>query len=281
MPPKAVPSDYLGRFREIVSDPLNLLIRRHPSAGVVEDGLVSLHNGLKVPIQGKGAYYGDFSNILIVNRGVHEPLEEYVFQRLLETLPRAPRMLELGAYWGHYSMWLKSVLPQGEVVLVEPGQMNIAAGKANFVLNGLEGEFIQASVGRGAFEVDAFLQERGIERLDVLHADIQGAELEMLDGAGQSLRNGVVRRVLVSTHSQKLHNRCAQALESAGFRVEVSSDFDHETTSCDGLLFASRREDPPVLSGFQPMGREEICSSSPERLMDHLLASAGRARASA
>jgi hypothetical protein len=30
---------------------------------------------------------------------VHEPLEEYVFQEVLRTMPEAPMMLELGAYW--------------------------------------------------------------------------------------------------------------------------------------------------------------------------------------
>ena len=54
IPPKA--HDYAGRFREVISDPLNLLIERVPDAGFVEDGLVTLHNGVRAPIEGKGAY---------------------------------------------------------------------------------------------------------------------------------------------------------------------------------------------------------------------------------
>eukprot|EP01035_Chromulina_nebulosa_P006479 gene6479-8760_t len=42
---KALGSDTPGRFREIISDPLNLLIERHPRAGLIADGLVTLHNG--------------------------------------------------------------------------------------------------------------------------------------------------------------------------------------------------------------------------------------------
>jgi len=91
LPPKAVADDTLGRFREVISDPLNLLIERVPLAGIVHDNEVYLHNGNRVPVSGSGAYCGPFSQLLIVNRGVHEPLEEYIFQELLKHLPRAPR----------------------------------------------------------------------------------------------------------------------------------------------------------------------------------------------
>jgi hypothetical protein len=50
MPPsKATEADFLGRLREIVSDPLNLLIERVPTAGIVEGNEVVLHNGNRVP----------------------------------------------------------------------------------------------------------------------------------------------------------------------------------------------------------------------------------------
>src|SRR5579862_10039493 len=83
LPPKAETADFIGRFREVISDPLNLLIERVPMAGVVEGDEVCLHNGIRVPVAGSGAYYGGFSDLLVLNRGVHEPLEEYVFQEVL------------------------------------------------------------------------------------------------------------------------------------------------------------------------------------------------------
>ena len=84
---KAAPDDFLGRFREIISDPLNLLIERDSSSGMIDkDEYVCLHNGNKVPVSGKNSYYGEFSKILIVNRGVHEPLEEFCFQETLKKI---------------------------------------------------------------------------------------------------------------------------------------------------------------------------------------------------
>ncbi len=97
IPTKANAEDFLGRFREVISDPLNLLIERVAMAGLVEGNTVYLHNGNRVPVVGDGAYYGPFSHLLVINRGVHEPLEEFVFQELLKTLPDAPLMIELGA----------------------------------------------------------------------------------------------------------------------------------------------------------------------------------------
>jgi hypothetical protein len=71
---KAADSDFVGRFREVISDPLNLLIERVPEAGFLEGNEVCLHNGNRVPAAGTGAYYGQFSTLLVLNRGVLEPL---------------------------------------------------------------------------------------------------------------------------------------------------------------------------------------------------------------
>jgi hypothetical protein len=187
LPPKANPEDYLGRFREVVSDPLNLLIERVPFAGIVHDNEVYLLNGNRVPVFGSGAYYGAFSQLLVVNRGVHEPLEEFVFQELLKRLPTAPRMIELGAYWAHYSMWLKKARPRADNIMVEPDPNRLATGRNNFARNGFVGEFIQAAVSRGAWQVDQFLRSRGLHHIHILHVDIQGFEGEMMEGAREAL----------------------------------------------------------------------------------------------
>src|SRR5260221_14303827 len=128
MSTKADPGDFPGRFGEIVSDPLNLFVRRCANAGFTDGMFVNLHNGLRVPISGLNSYYGYFSSILVINRGVHEPLEEFIFQEVLELMPRAPVMLELGAYWGHYSMWLKNCRADADVRLVEPDPDNLQVG---------------------------------------------------------------------------------------------------------------------------------------------------------
>jgi hypothetical protein len=261
-PLKAADSDFAGRFREVISDPLNLLIERVPQAGVLEGNEVYLHNGNRVPIAGPEAYYGQFSALLLFNRGVHEPLEEYVFQELLKHLPPSPRMIELGAYWAHYSMWLKRVRPQATVIMVEPDPGNLAAGRANFARNGFEGEFIHTFVGKGGWELDQFFASRGLSHLDVLHVDIQGAEGALLDGGRETLGGSKIDYLFVSTHSQELHRSVAEELTRFGYRVEVSSDFEYETTSYDGFLFAASHATRPVFKNFNHFGRTTIATSS-------------------
>jgi len=271
MLPKASDNDFLGRFREIVSDPLNLIIQRDPRAGYVDGDLVYLHNGLRVPIAGPYAYYANFSAILVINRGVHEPIEEFVFQEVLKHLPDSPLMIELGAYWGHYSMWIKAVYPNANVHLVEPELQNLSVGKHNFELNGFTGEFINAFVGKEHFGVDRYLAEKGIQKITILHSDIQGYEVEMLEDCSKSLASKTIDYLFVSTHSQQLHLDAVKILQGFDYRVEVSSDFDYETTSCDGFIFASSPSVDPIFTEFTPMSRVQIPDTNPEYLVDYLL----------
>jgi hypothetical protein len=262
MIPKAEPTDFLGRFREVVSDPINILIERDPRAGLVENGLVYLHNGNRVPASGPLAYYGDFSNILIINRGVHEPLEEYIFQEVLKALPDRPSMLELGAYWAHYSMWLKKKFPAATAIMVEPDPNNMAAGRSNFRLNQHHGEFIEAFIRKGALSVDQLFHERKLKCLDILHSDIQGQEIEMLEESSIALTAHAIDYILISTHSQDGHERVRSILLSHNYRIEVAADFDNETTSFDGLIFASSPAKSALLPNFRAIGRQEICAAS-------------------
>lgn len=271
----------IERFREVVSDPLNLLIARVPQAGYVDEGgCVILHNGNRVPRSGPYAYYGEFSDLLVINRGVHEPLEEFCFQTLLARLAgAAPAMLELGAYWAHYSMWLQRRFPGAQCWMVEPDRVNLRCGRNNFELNDCRGEFIHAAVGPADFGVDRFLAERGIAQLDILHADIQGHELEMLRDAAQALAARRVAYAFVSTHSEELHTQVVAQLRAHGYRVEVSSPPDTHTTSSDGFVLASSPATTPVFDGFEPLGRLQIAQASPPQLLHALSAGAAAAGA--
>ena len=98
----------LDRFREVISDPINLLIKRVPQAGYVDENrFVILHNGNRVHYEGPNSYYGIFSQLLVINRGVHEPLEEYCFQETLAKLKtRTPVMVELQFLEQHKTQYL-------------------------------------------------------------------------------------------------------------------------------------------------------------------------------
>jgi Methyltransferase FkbM domain len=271
MPSRAGGKDFLGRFREIVSDPLNLLIDRHPLAGCVINGQVVLHNGNRVAATGPYSYYNSFSAILVINRGVHEPLEEYVFQELIKKLPDNPCMLELGAYWAHYSLWLKSQRLGATNFIVEPIEKFLKIAKRNFANHGFAANFVQAKVGNDDLKVDEFAIEKLLSKIHVLHADIQGFELQMLEGAVKSFTDRVIDYCIISTHTESLHEDCKMWLNKVGYVIEVQSAYENETTSSDGLIFARSPLAAPVLPNFQPLGRLEICAATPEKLVQSLI----------
>ena len=136
--------------------------------------------------------------------------------------------------------------------MVEPNPANLAAGRANFSRNGFEGEFIQATVAAGQWDLPIyFIQSRNISHIDILHVDIQGYEAEFMPGARETLSRAIVDYLFVSTHSQLLHQHIVSGFVKAGYRIDVSSDFDNDTASSfdSASVFASK---PASEEDFQP-----------------------------
>ena len=270
---KAQSNDFVGRWREIISDPLNILIERHPNSGLCDkSGYVYLHNGNKVSLTGENSYYQEFSTILVLNRGVHEPLEEFCFQEMLKKVTaQNPVMIELGSYWAHYSMWFKKKFPDAQCFMVEESKIGLNAGRHNFSVNDIsDGDFILSKVGNNAFTIDDFVNERKLQEISVLHSDIQGWELEMIAGATDFLSKQAASYIFLSTHSQKIHEEAMQKLVSFGYIIEVSSDFDNHTTSYDGFILATAPSAERVFQNFQPFGRGEISTQNSISKLEYL-----------
>lgn len=236
-----VSTGWRRRIDDVVSSPDNAEIPRCHNAGELDGYTITMHNGVRVSAIG---YYGSgILNMLIENRGVHEPQEERVFEAIIQLLPEDCNMLELGAYWAFYSLSLLQQRPNAKCYLVEPELRNLLSGKTNFRLNKRRGHFTQARVDSNpqdnprTISVDSFCAEHGVGHLNILHADIQGYELAMLDGARGMLSEGKVDFVFISTHSNSLHNRCLERLLSLGYSILAEVDLD-ETFSVDGLIVA-------------------------------------------
>jgi hypothetical protein len=249
-----VDQEWEQRIKNVISCPDNREIERCSDAGAISKYWMTMHNGVKVCANG---YYGSgMLNLLIENRGVHEPQEELVFEEVIRILPANPVMLELGAYWSFYSLSLLSKRPNAACHMVEPDSRNLVAGKINFKLNERTGRFTQAAVSshrswwHRTISVDSYCETRSLVHLDILHVDIQGYESAMLDGAQRMLFEGRVDYVFISTHSNSLHHECRLKLETYGYVIRLSIDLD-ESYSFDGLLFATHPRvqfDCPVVS---------------------------------
>jgi hypothetical protein len=243
------------KIETVTASPDNQHIPRVSDAGCLEAGLLTMHNGIKVGARG---YYGDgYLNLLAANKGVHEPQEERAFAEVLKLLPSSATMLELGSYWAFYSLWFAKEVHTPCCHMVEPNYACLLSGKENFRRQGLVGQFTQAYIadqmnvasdGTDVISVDGYCAKHGIDRLEILHSDIQGAEVAMLAGARRMLSSQKVDYVFISTHSNVLHHECITALEAQAYVILASADID-DTYSGDGLIVAKgpHIENPHVI----------------------------------
>jgi FkbM family methyltransferase len=251
-----VTPEWRERIDDVKNAHDNAYIARGPNAGVLKDGWITMHNGIEVSALG---YYGaGVLNMLIENRGVHEPEEERAFGEVLKNVDKNSTMLELGAYWGFYSLWFKKSISGSRCFLIEPDLANLKSGQANFARNAEEAVFDHAYIGSSStvtadgvkvVSVDSFCDERAIDTLAILHADIQGSEVEMLRGASRMLREQRIDFIFISTHSNELHADCTKLLESYHYQILADANLN-ETYSYDGVIVAksAQRIEPERLT---------------------------------
>jgi FkbM family methyltransferase len=236
-------------------------------------GAIETRNGQRVQVMHNGVvveedcYNGAWTTEIIRRlRGHHEPQEEMAFAALLERLgtdTTAPTMIELGSFWAYYSLWAKAADPATRSICVEPDPHNLEVGRRNFALNGYDGRFIQAAVGVPHGEhirirtesdnalrsvplvtLDGLMCDEGLDRVDLLLCDTQGAELGLLTDARETLRSGRVRFLVVSTHHHSIsgdpltHQRCLAVLRDCGAHI-IAEHSVLESCSGDGLIAAS------------------------------------------
>ncbi len=238
------------RIALVLSSSDNDKIERVSDAGKIHKGYQTMHNGLKIAL---GSYYGpEVSHMLVQNRGVHEPQEEYVFQLVLDDLKAQHKkeyfMLELGSFWAFYSMWFKKDLPNTVNYMVEPDPFNIGCGKNNFKKNNFSGTFINAFVsdtkktqdGSDFVSVDSVISDHFVDMFDIVHCDIQGFELDMLRGSMEAIKSRRIGYFFISTHSNELHTQCSKFLTDHDFEIIASANLD-ESFSFDGLIVARNK----------------------------------------
>ena len=232
----------LDRANLVMESPDNVFIPRVAQAGRIASGKQILHNGIRIHL---GSYYGpEYSQLLLLNKGVHEPQEERVFMEVLKSMPEGSLMIEMGAFWSFYSMWFQRSVKRAVNYMIEPDSFNMGHGKRNFRLNDMKGVFLQAFVADKSCNgnipticIDDFVRQNKIDFIHMLHSDIQGFEYSMLEGATVSFDEKKIGYVFISTHSNDIHYKCLQYLQDRQFIIIASASLD-ESYSEDGLIAA-------------------------------------------
>lgn len=242
------------RISDVLESADNKFIPRVANAGKIIGNKQIMHNGQEII---SGSYYGKgITKMLTKNKGVHEPQEERVFQEVLTTLNPNAIMVELGAYWGFYSMWFLQKIPNGTTYLYEPETENLEFGRANFKLNHLNGDFNQAFISSTVnleihppiINLAYIMQTKNLEHIDVLHCDIQGYEYELLSAGIDILSSGKIGYLFISTHSDELHSQCLQLIQNSSFEIIAEANLQ-ETYSVDGIIVAKYH----LYKGIEPI----------------------------
>jgi FkbM family methyltransferase len=223
--------------------------------------LQRMHNGLEVIY---GGYYGDWmAHIIRGLQGHHEPQEEAIFSRLLRYVRHNTRMVELGCFWAYYTCWFLKEIPDSTALCIEPDPQNLAVGRRNLELNGLaaRARTVNAWIGPQAQEHHEVYTETGVLAaipvldgpaviamaegpIELLHLDIQGAELALLQSIAPELAADRLRFIMISTHHSSIsgsaytHVDCIDRLRSMGATILVEHDVI-ESFSGDGMILAS------------------------------------------
>jgi FkbM family methyltransferase len=262
---KAIPNKWKARVEKTISCRDCNYIPKVLNAGQVieqdDEKYQIMHNGLKIHY---GCYHGDWMAYIINTlKGHHEPQEEKVFHEVLKHINPGATMLELGAFWAYYSLWFRKAILDSTSYLIEPNINKLAIGKKNFTLNEKIGDFTNAFIGSQSnphatfvdwdkttskipcIAIDDFLEQKQISYLDILHSDIQGAEVDMLKGAMKSLKNNKIGYLFISTHGN-CHQKCLDILRQLNYHV-VCQHTIAQSVSADGLIVASNPTITPRL----------------------------------
>lgn len=167
--------------------------------------------------------------------------------RLVRALDAGDTFLDVGAHVGFYTLLgARMVGPQGHVYAFEPLPDNQAFVERHVTMNGLEnvtlmplaisdrsgiasfGAGVSTSTGRidltGDLEVktsslDELLMAGTIEPPDTLKIDVEGAEVQVLEGAANVLQEHRPK-IFLATHGKALHQDCVDFLRSRGYLIE-------------------------------------------------------------
>jgi len=229
-----------GLLRDIRCNYINELdnIPKVELAGKVIGGHQIMHNGLKIV---KDCYQGQYVTDILKKYKHFEPDQEVWFHRALETIQDNGTMIELGSYWGYYSMWFNHSIRNATNILVDSRANHLDVGKINFEINNMKGVFENMYVGAddddNTTTVDSIIERNNLKNVDIVHADIQFAEYEMLVGCRKAIASKKIKWFFISTHSGGLNEMCNKHLVKNGYEI-LDSHVQKNIPSTDGLIVA-------------------------------------------
>lgn len=215
------------------------------------ENCIVMHNGVLVY---EGSYHGQWMTDTIKNlSGHHEPQEEKLFHEVLKYISPNSLMIECGSFWAYYSLWFHKQIQGSKNILIEPIPLKFELSKANFELNGFDGTFVNGFIGEvykensiftdwdmrtynlTKFSIDSLVEKFQIERIHLLHADIQECEHSLITGSEKSLENQIIDFIFLATHQS--NKPYIKMLENKKYKI-INHFETFQSYADDGLILA-------------------------------------------
>jgi hypothetical protein len=191
----------------------------------------------------------EHSEITLIN------LFEKVCLRLKQYEKDSYSMLELGSNQAFYSLAFKHIIGKDKTIniMLEPDTVAMKRGKANFEKNKCLGQFIDGAIGLEVyrlnletkyFTINDILKDNNLNELDILHCDIDTAEVDMINTNIEIFKNKKIRHIFILTHSLELHQKCKEILVELGYFLEYEEQ--GQNIGGDGLLIFNVNADANV-----------------------------------
>lgn len=238
---------------------------------------------------------GDYTMTLDLGNAIHRQIFMGCFARDMTRWARAllspgGTFLDIGAHAGYFSLLAADrVGPNGQVYAIEPNPRTFAALDSHLAINGVANvtammcgladrpgsiplhappsslDYNATVLPRSGWTrvdvpartLDDCVREWGVERIDLMKIDVEGAEPLVLAGGAESLRRGVVRHAMIEINGPRLSEAgggpgaLAQTLERLGFvPASLAGDravprswngFDTDPTHETDCLFVHRK----------------------------------------
>ncbi|HUP19309.1 MAG TPA: FkbM family methyltransferase [Gemmatimonadota bacterium] len=187
------------------------------------------------------------------SRFVRGDYESYNVPAFLEAVNRGEVVYDVGAHVGYFTAIASlRVGPAGRVVAFEPRPVNLGLLRRHVEANRLENvTVVDAGVGRESGEahfeegtgsgtgkisrtgrltvrvvrLDDVVGQEGFPPPDFIKIDVEGGELDVLEGARHLLERGRPR-LLVGIHGPEMRRECTALLEELGYELRTLRESD-------------------------------------------------------
>jgi hypothetical protein len=162
---------------------------------------------------------------------------------LVEHVRPGATCVDIGASDGYFSLLMAKLAgPSGAVYAFEPN--GVTEIRANFGLNAqiplarLEAftAFVSATSGSGSVSIDELVQEREIDAINVVKIDVDGAEMNVIQGMMGTLRQ-FHPHLFVEVHSRDLLATVQQVTAQLGYTMKLEEPPTHEHRPIDYNVF--------------------------------------------